>query len=279
MILADRTLARRLEGSDALAGANFAQALSRLRPGTAATAVDAAGGFAVYAGVGSPLTQAVGLGMDGAVREADLDRVEAFFRARGVLTEIEVCPLADCSLHEMLGARGYRVSGFNNVLVRRLDPRRSFSPPTDGIEIGRATTDETGLWARTVAQGLFAPEGPPPAMLGVFETMCHLPGAVPFLARVNGRIAGGGLVAIDQGLARLSGTSTLPDFRGRGVHRALVHARLGLATAERCDLAAVGAVPGSVSQRNVERRGFRVAYTRARMVLDHRGGSEMLLQY
>ena len=47
---------------------------------------------------------------------------------------------------------------------------------------------------------------------------------------------------------------------------ALHHARLALARRSGCDLAAQGAQPGSTSQRNAERRGFRVIYTRAFLV-------------
>jgi hypothetical protein len=49
------------------------------------------------------------------------------------------------------------------------------------------------------------------------------------------------------------------------VHAALHHARLDLARSLGCDLAAQGAQPGSVSERNALRRGFTIAYTRAHM--------------
>jgi GNAT superfamily N-acetyltransferase len=299
ILMADRSLARRLEEADGQAGVQFARTLAGLRPGTAATADRVAGGYVVYAGVGSPLTLAVGIGMDGAVSEADLDRVEAFYRSRGVMTEMEVCPLADRSLYEMLGARGYRVIEFDNVLVR--DLRRSEPPPRaprgagtpqraprraealqrapKGVEVAAAEAGEIEEWARSVARGFAAPDEIPPVLLGLFGTLGRIPGAAPFLARVEGSIAGGGLVTIDQGVARLSGTSTLPEFRGRGVHRALLQARLEFAAAAGADLATTRALPGSVSQRNAERQEFRVAYTRAKMALDPRGGSEMLLHY
>jgi GNAT superfamily N-acetyltransferase len=287
--MADRALARRLEEADGESGARFARTLAGLRPGTAATADRVAGGYAVYAGVGSPWTLAVGLGMDGPVGEGDLDRVEAFYRSRGVLTQVEVCPLADPSLLEMLGARGYRVTEFGNVLVRKLAPKGSEPRAPKGVEgtpgapkgvkVTAVAAGEVDEWARSVARGFAAPEEIPPVLLGLFGTLGRVPGATPFLARVEGAIAGGGLVTIDQGLARLSGASTLPEFRGRGVHRALLQARLELAAAAGAGLATAQALPGSAAQRNAERLGFTVAYTRAKMALDHRGGSEMLLHY
>ena len=55
-------------------------------------------------------------------------------------------------------------------------------------------------------------------------------------------------------------------FRGRGVQTALLEGRLAAAEAAVCDLAVVMTTPGTPSQRNVERAGFRTAYTFARMV-------------
>jgi hypothetical protein len=46
----------------------------------------------------------------------------------------------------------------------------------------------------------------------------------------------------------------------------LIQARLTFAAAADCDLAKVTTLPGSGSQRNVERQGFRVAYTQTVMV-------------
>jgi GNAT superfamily N-acetyltransferase len=54
---------------------------------------------------------------------------------------------------------------------------------------------------------------------------------------------------------------TLPAFRSRGIHTALVHARLAAAREAGCDLAMVHTRPGAVSQRNILRAGFQLAYT------------------
>src|SRR5260221_155230 len=99
----DVSLARRLEESTAAPAADFARALGRIRPGAAAAAEPIAGGFAIYAGVGSPLTIATGLGMAGEVGEGELDRLEAFFRPRRVTAPITLFPLAQPSLFDLLG--------------------------------------------------------------------------------------------------------------------------------------------------------------------------------
>ena len=59
-----------------------------------------------------------------------------------------------------------------------------------------------------------------------------------------------------------SAIALCPRARGRGVHKELIRSRLLTAKALDCDLATALTVPGSISQRNYERSGFQVAYTR-----------------
>lgn len=92
--------------------------------------------------------------------------------------------------------------------------------------------------------------------------MASAEGSVPFLAELDGQaVATGGLV-LHGGVALLAGASTVPAARSQGAQRALLQARLRYAAEHGCDLAMMGAHPGSASQRNAERQGFRIAYTR-----------------
>ncbi|HEX8254450.1 MAG TPA: GNAT family N-acetyltransferase, partial [Thermoanaerobaculia bacterium] len=84
----------------------------------------------------------------------------------------------------------------------------------------------------------------------------------PFFAELDGRMVGTGAIAMHDGVALLAGASTIPSARNQGAQRALLEARLRHAAAAGCDLAMMCASPGSTSQRNAERQGFRIAYTR-----------------
>src|SRR5579872_3445290 len=114
MIFAGAALARRVEAAEAA----IARGCAEQQPGTAV--LEAAGGVAVFQGATSPLTQAVGLGLNGPVREPELDTIEAFFRSRGAPVTIDLCPLADAGLLDLLAKRGYHATEFNNVLIRSL---------------------------------------------------------------------------------------------------------------------------------------------------------------
>jgi GNAT superfamily N-acetyltransferase len=70
------------------------------------------------------------------------------------------------------------------------------------------------------------------------------------------------VLAMHDGIALLAGASTKPAHRRKGAQLALLGARLAAARRHGCDLAVMAARPGSASQRNAERHGFRIAYTR-----------------
>jgi GNAT superfamily N-acetyltransferase len=258
MLFADALLARRIEAAEA---AN-ARGCSTEADGSPAAVLEAAGGCAIFVGADSPLTQAVGMGLNGPVGDGELDLVECFFRSRGAAVSIDVCPLADPRLLRMLEQRDYRVTEFNNVMARRLA----------GLEIvmaaraRRATAGEGDLWAYTVGQGFFEQSELTTAELNVGRAIFGMPGAMCYLASVeNGELAGGAASAVHGGLATLFADSVIPRFRRLGLHRELIAARLNEAVAQGCDLATATTLPGSASQRNYERLGFEVVYTKVTM--------------
>lgn len=265
MKIIDLRLVRRLEMASAKSGKSCADRVQVLHPEIGATSEDIAGGIAVYAGVDSPVTQALGVGLDGDVSEAELDRLENFFRSRGAATAIELCPFAGISLYEALAKREYRLVEVSNVQFREL-VSADFPGPADDITVRPATAAERDLFTETVARG-FAEIAPlTPALLDTMASFFDSEGNHPFIAFVDGFAAGGGSVFRFDGVAGMFGASTLPEFRGRGVQQALLGARLRWALENGCELAEGVTLPGNASHRNHERFGFRVAYTRTKLV-------------
>src|SRR5262249_9489185 len=114
-LILDLALVRRIEFAEAQAAVDAARALVRLRADSGAAVQEVGGGFAVYCGPNSPLTQAVGLGLSGEVSEAEFATLEDFYRERSEAVRVETCPLAHSSLIEHFGKHKYRVSEFTNV--------------------------------------------------------------------------------------------------------------------------------------------------------------------
>jgi GNAT superfamily N-acetyltransferase len=59
-----------------------------------------------------------------------------------------------------------------------------------------------------------------------------------------------------------AGAATIPEMRRRGLRAVLLQERMRYAFDHGCDLEIMVPEAGSDSQRNVERKGFRVAYPR-----------------
>ena len=156
----------------------------------------------------------------------------------------------------------------NNVLYRQLNREEVFPPPSKGVEIRRARPDEAERWANVIGTAFREGEPCPPDFVAMFTPLFEIERSVPFFATVDGNVAGGGggLIIDEHKLIALSGAATLPQFRGRGVQTAVLHARLKLAAEEGCDLAVTVTRGGTTSQRNAERLGFRVAYSKATVI-------------
>ncbi len=251
-LLAGLGLARRIEAAEA----ENARACADCRPGNAVMA--AAGGFAVFTGAESPLTHAVGMGMHGPVRASELASIETFFRARGARPAFELSPLADPGLIEALGDRGYRITEFNNVLVKNLAGAEiAFTP-----RVRRALAGETDLWAHALGHAFFDKPELTSDEMDIGRDLFAMPGGLCYLASIDGEIAAGAGLAIRDGIATLYADGVIARFRGRGLQPELILARLNEALAQGCDLATASTLPGTPSQRNYERLGFQIVYTR-----------------
>jgi GNAT superfamily N-acetyltransferase len=259
----DLEFARRLEMAETIQP-DCVEALQRYCPADPIAAEKVAGGMAFFGGVTYPANQIVGMGLYGEVTGDDMDRVEHFFRSRAVPSTIVLSPLADESLRILLGERGYRIAEFNSVLIRRISEPEPFTTP-DGVVIERVTPETAKPWMRAIAQGFAQDITVAEEVFGGFAV---LPGALAFLARIDGQVVGGcgGRIIPEARIAAFFGTATLPEFRRRGVQSALIAQRLHEAALAGCEYAVVSTNPGSGSQRNMERRGFRLAYTKVVMM-------------
>ena len=259
----DLEFARRLEMAETTLPECVA-AIRRNTPSRPIAAETFTGAVAFFGGRDFPANQIVGMGLYGEVTADDLDRVEHFYRSRGVPSTVVVSPLADPALLNLLGHRSYRIAEFNSVLVRRINATEPFTWPA-GVLIERVSAETATLWRRAIARGF---SDVIPISEDVFDGFASLPGSLDFLARVDGEVAGGGggRIISEARIAALFGAATLPEFRRRGVQSALIARRLHEAAQAGCEYAVVSTQPGSASQRNMERRGFRVAYTKVVMV-------------
>lgn len=265
--LVDRTLAQRLERAEGMANRRMIEARARLAPEIGAAWVESAGACAMFDGADSPLTQTFGLGMFEVPTAASLDVIERFYRDRGVAVNQEVSPIADPSVFPLLVARGYHPIEFTSVMFRPIDADVALPADNQSIEVARVVADDQGQWAKTAAAGWSESAGLAEFMLDVGRVQGAAEDAHRFIASLDGEPVAAAGLSVHGGVALLAGASTIPSARRQGAQQALLAARLRFAAGQGCDLAMMCALPGSGSQRNAERRGFRIAYTRIKWLL------------
>lgn len=258
---ADLDLARRLERCEAKSNAAFVEARARVAPESHATWMERAGAYAMFDGPDSPLTQTFALGMFATPSEEDLEAIEQFFAERGAPVFHEVSPLAGIETMQLLASRGCKPVELSTVLFQPIVP-----PPVtpSALTTRIVPPEESALWADVAAEGWSETPGVEDFMRGLGRVMGATRGTTTFVAEAEGRPIAAGAMSMHDGVAILAGASTIPSARNQGAQRALLETRLRFAAENGCDLAMMAALPGSTSQRNAERRGFRVAYTRVK---------------
>jgi hypothetical protein len=263
MLFSDLALSRRLERAEGHSCVEFAEARRRLFPHSGADWIQCAGAFAVFDGIDSPITQTFGLGLFEELSAGSLDVIERFFLDRGAEVLHEVSPLAGVAAQDLLCSRNYRPIEVSNILYRSID--EAVAEERDNINIRVAGPEEAQLWSNISARG-WTHEHPEfvDFLLEIGAISSARRQGVCFLGELEGKPAAAGALYIHEGVALFSGSATIPELRRRGLQGALLNARMCYAFDQACDVAMMAAQVGSESQRNAERKGFRIAYTRTK---------------
>ena len=262
----DRNLAQRLEAADAASNVDYVQTKQRLLPESGCALRAVGDGIAIFSGADSPISGVFQFGMAASVSAALLAEVEAFFAACGAPSQIHVCPLADPSLFEGVRQRSYRLASFKHVWAQRLEKMDESPQRSVAVTVSEASEDQRLLWAQVVSYAFEGSGSLADANTDIAWPNANKTNTRCFIAWIGGEPTGGGALAIHDGVAICFSTSIHPIFRRMGAQTALLHARLHAARWAGCDLALVQTTPGGASQRNVEKAGFRLAYTRATLV-------------
>lgn len=256
----DLDLAKRLERTEGMICSSYVEPRNRLA-NVGAAFRDFDGTCAVFDGVGSPLTQTFALGLFSPVGDAELAAIEAWFVERGEGANHEVSPFAGVETLQAMVARGYKPIEMSTVLVQPTAERaiatnhrvRVIDPDVDGV-----------VWADTAMAGWASDPAFAPVMRAIVDTNVANRSMTHYLVERDGEPVATGSLGIHGDVALLAGASTIPSARGQGAQAALLAQRLTDARARGCTTAMMVANVGSTSQRNAEKSGFRVAYTRTK---------------
>ncbi len=269
MIFSDKNLAQKIERTEARSNAAFVETRAKMFPESGAQWIEVAGVYAMFDSIESHCTQTFGLGVFDEITNAELEKLEAFFKERNAPIFHEISPLAQPALLTLLNERGYQPVELTSVMFRPIESEINLGFTLNPkIKTRIIKAGEEKLWAQTSANGWVTEmEGLAEFMFQFGQISAKCAGGFPFLAELKSQPISTGMLFIYEDVALLAGASTVPEGRKQGAQLALLDARLLYAAKHGCTIAIMGALPGSQSQRNAEKNGFRIAYTRTKWQL------------
>lgn len=221
------------------------------------------GGAACFSGVDSFLSQVVGWGFTTKLKhfKTEIEAIEQFYKTMGhSQVDIELCPFVGNSLAVALSQRGYGLAELSNVSVYDVTIHQPKRVNEDGFLIKIVDAAELDEWAKRVAFGFGYPEAQ-----NQFFHYSNAKGVTAFAVYDHNQIIAGATIAMHGDACDLGVTSTLPKYRGLGLQKKLVQHRLDFARQHGLNIAMVTTEPGSISDLNIQKMGFRCAYTRIKM--------------
>jgi len=262
VLVSDLALAKRLERTEGHACAEFAIARRRLFPDCGSEWMECAGTYAVFDGIDSPITQTFGLGLFEELSGNALNTIERFFHERGAPVFHEVSPLVGVPALQLLCERGYRPVEVSSVMYQ---PVHVPAAGPQEITVRVIGPHEAQVW-NDISIRAWSHDHPELAgFLGEMGAVWAAREYSPcFLAEIDGVPGASASLFAYEGVALFAGAATVAEMRRKGLQSALIRERMRYASEHGCDLAVMVAEAGSESQRNAERRGFRIAYTRTK---------------
>src|ERR1700759_4823182 len=101
MQFVDKALARRLESCEEMPQVQYARVFQKTRPDIGAAEEEICGGHMIFAGLGSPIGRATGVGLDRQLTAEDLDTIEAFYGKHKAPSQVDLTPLHGPEAFEM----------------------------------------------------------------------------------------------------------------------------------------------------------------------------------
>jgi GNAT superfamily N-acetyltransferase len=257
----DLNLSKRLERAEALANRRFIEAKQIAFPGTDAAWIEVAGAYAMYDTAQSPLTQTFGLGVFEQPTDDDFERIEKFFVDRGAPVYHEISPVPDQSLLGKLRERRYYPVELTNILYRTIDDDWEVEA-NPAFKVRQIGPGEQEAYCKLCAQAWQLPAEFAPFFEELAKVSERNEHVASFVVEHLGQPIGAGGLCLSDDVALIAGDCTLPEARGKGAQLALLAARVKFARELGYDLMMMGALPGSTSQKNGQRAGMNIAYTR-----------------
>jgi GNAT superfamily N-acetyltransferase len=209
-------------------------------------------------------SRALGFRPDSTLDDAAIAELVEFYRAASCATAIITAPMSalPADWDDVCQRRGLTLESSSAVLRCAVE---DFHGGETDLRVGRLRTEDAPAWGALVRDVLGLDRPNPVPLLGAAITD---PASRMFGAWDGEQLVGVGAAHLFGSVAALSLAATLPSHRRRGVHAALVSARVEAAAEDGCDwVTATTATPGveaahDAGFRNLLRAGFTHLYDR-----------------
>lgn len=196
--------------------------------------------------------------------EQHVEKIIQFYKQKDIPVRFDLTPAhASTDLLTYLNKLGFYQLDFHTSLYRPVKSELIEEIIEPEISIRELKEDEFDIFAGIYIQS--------------FQMLAFLKSAVAqnnkilynnnnwtfYLASINNKPAGIGVLFIKDRVATLAAAATIPSLRNNGIHSALIKKRICQARLEQCDLIVGQAKFGSISQNNMERAGMRIGYIKS----------------
>jgi hypothetical protein len=198
-------------------------------------------------------------GIHGLEDPSQLEDALAFYRATEQPCWVHVPPYTPTAVTDALARGGFLIEYYSAVMVAEPPPH---ARPNE-VVVEEVQHADLEVFIDTLNVGFGRTPDALPVLRRNQSFWCDVPQWNLFLARIGGAPAGAAVLSIHDDIGYFAAGSALPQFRGRGVHTALIAARIAKAKARGCKIVTGAADWGSQSQRNQQRGGLAIAHVKS----------------
>lgn len=190
-----------------------------------------------------------------------IDNILEFYHQSNIPVRFEITPahtsyellavlankgLFQCDFHTVLYSPDYKILERYNPLISIRSLERS----------------EFDLFADIYTRGFEMPTILKESVAKNNEILHSNPSWIFYIAYYKDEPAGIGVLFVNNGIGTLAASTTVPHFRGKGIHKALIIKRFYQSNSLNTQIVVGQARYGSISQNNMEKLGMKVAYTK-----------------
>lgn len=211
-------------------------------------------GFMVYAGKNSPLSQAIGVGLENEISQDLIEKIEEFYFNKKCNVNIEISSIANNTLEKLFIQNNYKNIETTNLLIKQFDKSQLLDNISENIKSLEKSHIEK--IAQVTTNG-FTNGEENQELNELFKIYYQLEGFKVFYFKSENDIVGAGIISISGNNGILCGASTLKEFRRKGVQSELIKARINYAINMGVKNIFVLTEDGSGSEQNFLKKGFK----------------------